>query len=51
MIAISGHEHAVDLAKVNPDVFTTLAKPFHPDDLVRAVSRAMKTASGAWGRC
>jgi DNA-binding response OmpR family regulator len=40
-IAISGLDRGVELAQGNPDFFTTLKKPFQPDALVRAVSRAM----------
>ena len=40
VIAISGLESGVKLARENPEFFETLPKPFDPDALVRAVKRA-----------
>ena len=41
VIAISGLERAVQLAKANPEFFATLPKPFEPETLVRVVNRAL----------
>ena len=43
VIAISGLESGVKLARENPEFFETLPKPFDPDALVRAVKRACPT--------
>jgi DNA-binding response OmpR family regulator len=40
VIAISGLEAGIKLARENPEFFETLPKPFDPDALVRAVQRA-----------
>jgi len=40
VIAISGLESGIKLARENPEFFETLPKPFDPDALVRAVQRA-----------
>jgi DNA-binding response OmpR family regulator len=40
VIAISGLESGVKLARENPEFFETLPKPFDPDALVQAVQRA-----------
>ena len=42
VIAISGHDRGVELARVNPEFFAALAKPFDPDTLVRAVRLALR---------
>ncbi|MBI4265129.1 MAG: response regulator [Acidobacteria bacterium] len=42
VIAISGHDLGVRLAKANPEFYATIAKPFDPETLVRAVSRAVR---------
>jgi two-component system OmpR family response regulator len=47
VIAISGSEDGIRQAQTNPDVFTTLPKPFLTEDLVSAVVRATKGAAGA----
>lgn len=44
VIAISGLDRAVTQAKANPDFFATLPKPFEPEALVRAVTRALHQA-------
>jgi two-component system OmpR family response regulator len=42
VIAISGHDRGVELARVNPEFFAALAKPFDTDTLVRAVRLALR---------
>jgi CheY-like chemotaxis protein len=42
VIAISGLDRGVELARANPEFFATLAKPFEPEALVRTVARALK---------
>ena len=42
VIAISGLERGLRLAKENPEFFATLPKPFDPESLVRVVSRALR---------
>lgn len=42
VIAISGLERGVELAKANPEFFATLPKPFDPEALVRTVGRALR---------
>lgn len=41
VIAISGLDRGVKLARENPEFFATMPKPFDPEDLVRVVSRAV----------
>jgi CheY-like chemotaxis protein len=40
IIAISGFEDALDMARADPEVLAVIRKPFSPDELVRAVTRA-----------
>lgn len=42
VIAISGLDSGVKLARDNPEFFETLPKPFEPDTLVRIVKRAFR---------
>ena len=42
VIAISGHERGIRLAKENPDFFVALQKPFDPETLTNAVTRAVR---------
>lgn len=42
VIAISGHERGVRLARENPEFFAALQKPFDPEALVRIVARAVR---------
>lgn len=42
VIAISGHDRGVRLAKANPEFFATIPKPFEPETLVRTVTRALR---------
>ncbi len=42
VIAVSGHEHGLSLAKRNPDFFAALQKPFDPNDLVGLTRRALR---------
>lgn len=42
VIAISGHEHGLTLAKANPEFFSTMAKPFEVANLVQLVTRALR---------
>jgi two-component system cell cycle response regulator DivK len=42
VIAISGHERGVLLAKENPEFFAALQKPFDPEALLRTVARAVR---------
>src|SRR5688572_17531438 len=44
VIAISGHERGITLAKENPEFFAVLQKPFDPEALLRTVSRAVRRA-------
>ncbi len=41
VIAVSGHEPGLELAKRNPDFFAALRKPFDPDDLIGVTRRAL----------
>ena len=40
VIAVSGHDGGLELARRNPDFFATLRKPFDPDDLIGVARRA-----------
>ena len=40
VIAMSGHEPGLELAKRNPDFFAALRKPFDPNDLIGVTRRA-----------
>ena len=42
VIAISGLERGIGLAKENPEFFATMPKPFDPEALVRVVARAIR---------
>lgn len=42
VIAISGFEDQLKLAKGTPEFLATIPKPFEPDTLVRAVDRALR---------
>jgi CheY-like chemotaxis protein len=42
VIAISGHDRGVRLARANPDFFATIAKPFDPERLISIVLRALR---------
>ena len=44
VIAVSGHEPGLELAKRNPEFFATLRKPFDPDDLIGVTRRALQAA-------
>lgn len=45
VIAISGLERGLKLAKENPEFFATIPKPFDPEALVRVVARALRKRS------
>jgi DNA-binding response OmpR family regulator len=42
VIAISGHDRGIKLAKENPEFFAAMPKPFDPEALVRVVTRALR---------
>lgn len=42
VIAISGYDRGIELAKENPDFFAVIAKPFDVEVLVRMVHRALQ---------
>lgn len=42
VIAISGNERGLKLARSNPEFFATIQKPFDPETLVRVVDRARR---------
>ena len=42
VIAMSGHDRGVRLARANPEFFAILPKPFDPDALVQIVARALQ---------
>jgi DNA-binding response OmpR family regulator len=42
VIAISGNDRGLKLAKANPEFFATIQKPFDPETLVRIVDRARR---------
>lgn len=42
VIAISGHERGVRLAKENPEFFAAIQKPFDPETLLQVVGRAVR---------
>jgi DNA-binding response OmpR family regulator len=44
VIAVSGHEPGLNIARNNPDFFAALQKPFDPDDLIGITRRAMQSA-------
>jgi DNA-binding response OmpR family regulator len=44
VIAVSGHEPGLALAKNDPEFFAALQKPFDPDDLIGVTRRAMQSA-------
>jgi DNA-binding response OmpR family regulator len=41
VIAVSGHEHGLELARGNPEFFAALQKPFDPNDLIGVTRRAL----------
>ena len=45
VIAVSGHDRGVELARENPEFSAALLKPFDPEALVRAVARALQRQS------
>ena len=44
VIAVSGHEHGLELARQNPDFFAAIQKPFDPDLLIGVTRRALQRA-------
>ena len=40
VIAVSGHERGLELARSNPEFFAALQKPFDPNDLIGITRRA-----------
>lgn len=44
IIAISGHEEDLDVARADPEVIAVIRKPFTTHELVRAVTRARQYA-------
>lgn len=44
VIAVSGHDSGLRLAKQNPEFFATLRKPFDPDDLIGITRKAIHHA-------
>lgn len=47
VIAVSGHESGLEMAKQDPDFFAALQKPLDPMDLVAQARRAMYQASSS----
>lgn len=47
VIAVSGEERGLELARQNPDFYATLQKPFDPDDLIGVTRRAASRAARA----
>ena len=45
VIAVSGHERGLELARSNPEFFAALQKPFDPDDLIGITRRALHAAA------
>jgi two-component system OmpR family response regulator len=45
VIAVSGHESGVEMAKRDPDFFAALQKPFDPVDLITLTRRALYQSS------
>jgi DNA-binding response OmpR family regulator len=41
VIAVSGHERGLELARSNPEFFAALQKPFDPNDLIGVTRRAL----------
>jgi len=41
VIAVSGHERGLELARSNPEFYAALQKPFDPDDLIGVTRRAV----------
>lgn len=41
VIAVSGHERRLELARKNPEFYAALQKPFDPDDLIGVTRRAV----------
>ena len=44
VIAVSGHERGLELARSNPEFYAALQKPFDPDDLIGVTRRAVLSA-------
>ena len=40
VVAISGYDDAIEMARAHPRVLALIRKPFEPDELVRTVARA-----------
>lgn len=49
VIAVSGYEDGLTLARQNPDFFATLRKPFDPDDLIGVTRRAASSSISNFG--
>lgn len=49
VIAVSGHEEGLTLARQNPDFFAALRKPFDPDDLIGVTRRAASSSISNFG--
>jgi CheY-like chemotaxis protein len=47
IIAISGFDEELDVARADPEVLAVIRKPFTPDELVRAVTRAREYAAAS----
>jgi two-component system OmpR family response regulator len=47
VIAVSGEEGGLELARQNPEFYATLRKPFDPDDLIGVTRRAAHRAARA----
>jgi DNA-binding response OmpR family regulator len=41
VIAVSGHERGLELARRNPEFYAALQKPFDPNDLIGVTRRAL----------
>jgi DNA-binding response OmpR family regulator len=44
VIAVSGYQRGLELARRNPEFFATLEKPFDPNDLIGVTRRAVLSA-------
>ena len=44
VIAVSGHDRGLELARGNPEFFAALRKPFDPNDLIGITRRAIHHA-------
>ena len=45
VIAVSGEERGLEMARRNPEIYATLRKPFDPDDLIGVTRRAAYRAA------